>query len=78
MTEDEAKTKWCPHTRQAVAIDCKEWSQMTATTSNRNLPGGAEVDGCNCIAAGCMAWRRFYDTGDAIGYCGAFGRAGAP
>jgi len=31
MTEDEAKTKWCPHTRQAVAIDCKDWDRICKT-----------------------------------------------
>lgn len=43
MTEDEAKTKWCPFTRVG--------EQASGAAENR--PDGSY----NCIASGCMAWR---------------------
>ena len=54
LTEDEAKTKWCPHARQAV--DTSRDPAMAAT-ANRDGTGHYGADNCNCIAAGCMAWR---------------------
>lgn len=58
MTEEDAKTKWCPFSRVALG-----WSQDTArrgsgqelaATVNRgdNLSGHTE-----CIGSACMAWR---------------------
>jgi hypothetical protein len=49
MTEDEAKTKWCPHVR--VLSD--EGSMVIATV---NRGGGLQAD-ANCIASDCMMWR---------------------
>lgn len=43
MTEDEAKTKWCPFTRVGFADH--------GGTNNRH------DGGLNCIASACMAWR---------------------
>ena len=43
MTEDEAKTKWCP-----MAVN---------NTCTRN-PRGEIPDGAKCVASDCMMWRR--------------------
>lgn len=50
MTEEEAKTKWCPH---AIA---QTTDQPQATAVNRQLRGTPDI-GCHCIASACMAWR---------------------
>ena len=54
MTEDEAKTKWCPFSRVSNANHggdaCNRWDSS----------GGAKnygPAGSNCIASACMAWR---------------------
>lgn len=78
MTEDEAKTKWCPMTRAGDI-------NLGAT---ENRPDGS----FNCLASGCMMWRwttyyknsktgeapmkpGAYETGTAAqnGYCGLGG-----
>jgi hypothetical protein len=45
MTEDEAKTKWCPFVR----------AQLTEGEPSYNATPEARVG--QCIASGCMAWR---------------------
>ena len=74
MTPEEARTKWCPHARQAVAVNYSSKKKlrwwMGVVTSNRNAPGGPIVEGCLCLATDCMAWRWY--TMDS-GYCGSFG-----
>lgn len=50
MTEDEAKTKWCPFVR--VTASPEEW--------HTNRPTFAEVHNKGfdlCIGSACMAWR---------------------
>ena len=51
MTEDEARKKWCPHTRQAAPVD----SEASGTAGNRY--GMETLEGAKCIASECMAWR---------------------
>ena len=51
MTEDEAKTKWCPHVRIS---DC---GADNSVASNRNMMDGA---GYCCIASDCMMWSLDY------------------
>ena len=46
MTEDEAKTKWCPHVRFHTTMDDGTWS---------NRLGGLPLT-C-CLGSGCLAWR---------------------
>jgi len=67
MTEEDAKTKWCPFVRFHV-----EGKAPTFTaTPNRDQRG------TRCIGSACMAWRWEYDDGQdsGQGYCGL---AGAP
>lgn len=62
MTEEEAKTRWCPHVRMIHG----EIKANGDTTHNANQgPYNRIVDdsrsafakGGACIASGCMAWR---------------------
>lgn len=76
MTEDEAKTKWCPH---AVASHTDPRAGFHADDPDgmrRQFP---------CIASACMAWRGENESGtsragtgwsrpkDGHGYCGLAG-----
>ena len=45
LTEEEAKTKWCPFARSGNEAGC-----------NRNGENGFAV-APHCIGSGCMAWR---------------------
>jgi len=84
MTEDEAKTKWCPHVRLMSAGRLDEYGApevpQPQTTFNRIAVSGQAnpwrpAQGA-CIASECMAWRWDYDQyGDATeGFCGLAGR----
>lgn len=63
MTEEEAKTKWCPH---AIA----------SHTNPRQHNG--EVWLHNCIGSACMAWRWSDETmtreASDSGFCGLAGK----
>jgi hypothetical protein len=57
VTEDQAKTKWCPFARYVID------AQTVFPTGNRfegqetsQVPNEA-AKGCLCIASDCMAWR---------------------
>ena len=75
MTEDEAKTKWCPQAQ--VSLAANEYQSGEAW----NKPNDAEW---HCIGSGCMAWRwvlQGEETGDGdaparltYGYCGLAGK----
>ena len=53
LTEEEAKTKWCPHVRQAAPVD----SEASGTAGNKY--GKKQLEGAICMASACMAWRWF-------------------
>lgn len=73
MTEDEAKTKWCPFARKAL------WDPQIGTvngSANRQYYDDGPTT--SCLASACMAWRwggKFVDgppnTSD--GNCGLAG-----
>jgi hypothetical protein len=47
LTEEEAKTKWCPFARLSIGKDL--------AAPNR---GPSVEEKCRCIGSACMAWRR--------------------
>jgi hypothetical protein len=49
MTEDEAKTKWCPHVRAGQTYE--------NFSANRDRDGTLLDYKHTCIASACMAWR---------------------
>lgn len=56
MTEEEAKTKWCPHARYVID-DSGAGPSPGYPTGNR-FGGHEPSEGrCLCIASSCMAWR---------------------
>uniref|UniRef100_A0A6M3LSV1 Uncharacterized protein n=1 Tax=viral metagenome TaxID=1070528 RepID=A0A6M3LSV1_9ZZZZ len=65
MTEDEAKTKWCPQAR--VLSDVGSY--------NAEYVAGRVQPAASCIASACMAWRwtTKHSIDGAIGYCGLAG-----
>jgi hypothetical protein len=70
MTEDEAKTKWCPFVQRSVARE----GGGGITISSR----GATYDDDHkkmprCIASACMAWRGRVNYSNS-GYCGLAGQ----
>ena len=86
MTEEEAKTKWCPMVRAFTSW----WPYGADTTAptggaaaiNRDSPN---TNRYNCIGSSCMMWRttvavhltndpiKFYRK-EEIGYCGLAGK----
>lgn len=76
LTEEEAKTKWCPLARykSVNGEGINRWVNIADTQLN--------PDPARCIASFCMAWRQAplivggsipEIAGPRKGYCGAFG-----
>lgn len=90
MTEDEAKTKWCPFVRVASLHESKnprEWIGVAG--ANRAVSSGIVdkkgvgddglPDAARCIGSACMAWRyerRRFETNDEGRVREALGGAG--
>lgn len=53
MTEEEAKTKWCPFTR--VVVNAENYSN-----GNRFENGHRYNEQALCIGSACMAWRELH------------------
>jgi hypothetical protein len=64
MTEDEAKKKWCPMTRNIQVMGM-----------NRNTIDYSDYKS-NCLASECMMWRWVIKEGypNGRGYCGLGGK----
>lgn len=67
VTEEEAKTKWCPYVRHG-APEIGTFNRGVVCPINDHPDNGGML--CNCIASACMAWRwqvdvayRAYDAG---------------
>lgn len=74
MTEDEAKTKWCPMVRgasepsHAANVVKSIYTNTQSADSTPRLPHWAK-----CIADDCMMWRS--ENGVTVhGYCGLAGK----
>lgn len=74
MTEEEAKTKWCPFGRILAGTD---GTPPLAASYNRS----SELDEPRCIASACMAWRwadpttpHMDDRAELGGFCGLAGQ----
>ncbi len=70
MTEQEAKTKWCP---QAAIVT------TMAAVSDRLIVTASDLEkGTHCLASDCMMWRftedTYLDKPNYFGYCGLGGR----
>jgi len=71
MTEEEAKTKWCPFTRQPWSDNLPD--QSAGLTAINRL-GGKPAPGSLCLGRACMLWKT--DTaqsavrGQPCGSCG--------
>lgn len=72
MTEDEARTKWCPFSMTGAYTDR---GPMGAVAVNRD-PRLEVEQSCLCRASDCMAWRWTFANQSAYegGYCGLAGR----
>jgi hypothetical protein len=55
MTEDEAKTKWCPFARydSGDGAPSNRWKQSLPASE----PDALNPVACRCIGSACMAWR---------------------
>lgn len=54
LTEDQARTKWCPHARVVEVDD----DQLHGPFNRYHPNADANFSGvAKCIASGCMAWR---------------------
>ena len=61
LTEDQAKTKWCPEVR------------LIEDHGKNILNNRGELGDVLCLASGCMAWRWATGEHKAKGYCGRAG-----
>lgn len=61
MTEEEAKTKWCPFARVLVESAEEETASPVAGANRLETRGSGEPDlewkTPRCIGSACMAWR---------------------
>ncbi|EPY03530.1 hypothetical protein [Magnetospirillum fulvum] len=59
LTEDEAKTMWCPQARiYDDPLDPNDKAYRPPSVSfNRTTSDGADMPSAVCIASECMAWR---------------------
>lgn len=60
MTEDEAKTKWCPFARAVESGEAGNSAPRNCVTMVDEDPPrklAAELIGTSCIGSACMAWR---------------------
>lgn len=84
MTEDEAKTKWCPMVRNVIAGVTEGPKPLIEFLTNRDSDNlqlsqrdGLATSLSKCIGSACMAWRGQPIDGtspEQHGYCGLAGK----
>jgi hypothetical protein len=74
MTEEEAKTKWCPFAR--LIAEMRSNLGNVGFTESHNRRATEDGDGfpsaARCIGSSCMAWR--WKSLNESGYCGLAGK----
>ena len=68
MSEEEARTKWCPMARVSTYTE----DNPVESAVNRTDIGIPYV-GSRCIVSECMMWR-WYNSQKATGHCGLGGK----
>lgn len=68
LTEQEAKTKWCPHVRCLRGVVSLGVAMSAAANADYN---DRHPEYARCIGSECMAWRRKSGT---AGFCGLASR----
>jgi len=67
MTEDAARTKWCPMVRCGSGDD----NSAVNCVINPAYPDARSPQYARCIASGCAMWR--FEAGRTFGHCGLRG-----
>ena len=71
MTEDQAKTKWCPMVRSAESIESSVCNRYSERSDDSGLTDGSWN---KCVASGCMMWKVVIRKGGGLledsGECG--------
>ncbi len=67
MTEDDAKTKWCPMVRTGLRAGMAV-NHHVGSSHNSPLQGDVH-DETRCVASACMMWREYRKNG----WCGLAG-----
>jgi hypothetical protein len=80
LTEEEAKTKWCPFARSFDVPENDESDAIAITAGTNRVRSGRPDKWCLCIASQCMAWTWLGGTaGPRLrGYCGLAKQNGYP
>ena len=65
MTEEEAKTKWCPLFGIGAAITASYPEKPALELQNEFK---------RCKGSACMMWRRSHPDLEGVGYCGLAGK----
>lgn len=78
MTEEEAKTKWCPFARSVFLArnECSGNRFISGDSNGNNVEIVKNAPSCRCIGSECMAWRVCENRLSSIshGYCGLAGK----
>lgn len=69
MTEEEAKTKWCPFASSRLLV----WQKSQGVQVNKFYSDNTGEPHVNCLASDCMAWR-CGEKNSAESYCGLAGK----
>jgi hypothetical protein len=59
LTEDEAKTKWCPMVRAMEVSTVTDIGGVAAAAINTTSP----ADRATCMGSGCMMWSKYDQIG---------------